>query len=203
MAIIQPPLPYAVDALAPHISAETLELHHGKHHKAYVDKMNATIAGTVLAEAPLETIIRSAAGDANQTLFNNAAQAWNHSFYWHSLTPDRTEPSVALMAAISKNYGSLDGLTGELGETAKAHFGSGWAWLVARGGDLMITDTHDAGTAVTQEVRPLLVIDVWEHAYYVDRRNDRPAHIAAVTGNLLNWDFASENFARDCQWVHG
>jgi superoxide dismutase, Fe-Mn family len=203
MAIAHPPLPYAIDALAPHISAETLELHHGKHHKAYVDKANGIIAGTVLADAPLETIIRSAAGDANPALFNNAAQAWNHSFYWNSLSPKNTEPSVALMAAISKNYGSLDGLIAELGETAKAHFGSGWAWLVARGDELVITDTHDAGTAVTQAVRPLLVIDVWEHAYYVDRRNDRPAYVGAVTGNLLNWDFASENFARDSQWVHG
>ena len=203
MAISHPPLPYAVDALAPHISAETLELHHGKHHKSYVDKANAAITVTDLAHAPLVTIIRRAAADGNQALFNNAAQAWNHSFYWHSLTPKPTTASVALMAAISKNYGSLDGLMAELGETAKAHFGSGWAWLAARGGDLLITDSHDAGTAVTQAVRPLLVIDVWEHAYYVDRRNDRPAYVAAVTGGLLNWDFASENFGREGQWTHG
>lgn len=203
MAISHPPLPYAIDALAPHISAETLEYHHGKHHKAYVDKANAAIAGTALADAPLETIIRSAAGDANPGLFNNAAQAWNHSFYWNSLTPEKSEPTLELTAAIAKSFGSIDGLKAELAETAKAHFASGWAWLVARGDDLLITDTHDAGTAVTQAVRPLLVIDVWEHAYYIDRRNDRPAYVGAVTGDLLNWTFASENFARESQWVHG
>jgi superoxide dismutase, Fe-Mn family len=203
MAITHPPLPYAIDALVPHISSETLEFHHGKHHKAYVDKTNAAIAGTALADASLEAIIRSAAGDENPGLFNNAAQAWNHSFYWHSLTPAKTEPSAELAAAIGKSFGSIDGLKAELGETAKAHFASGWAWLVARGDDLLITDTHDAGTAVTHAVRPLLVIDVWEHAYYVDRRNDRPAYVGAVTGELLNWQFASENFARETQWVHG
>jgi superoxide dismutase, Fe-Mn family len=203
MAITHPPLPYAIDALVPHISSETLEFHHGKHHKAYVDKTNAAIAGTALADASLEAIIRSAAGYENPGLFNNAAQTWNHSFYWHSLTPAKTEPSAELAAAIGKSFGSIDGLKAELGETAKAHFASGWAWLVARGDDLLITDTHDAGTAVTHAVRPLLVIDVWEHAYYVDRRNDRPAYVGAVTGELLNWQFASENFARETQWVHG
>ena len=127
MAISHPPLPYAIDALAPHISAETLEYHHGKHHKAYVDKANAAIAGTALADAPLETIIRSAAGDANPGLFNNAAQAWNHSFYWNSLTPEKSEPTLELTAAIAKSFGSIDGLKAELAETAKAHFASGWA----------------------------------------------------------------------------
>jgi superoxide dismutase, Fe-Mn family len=202
MAISHPPLPYAVDALAPHISTETLKLHHGKHHKAYVDKANAAIASSDLADEPLETIIRRAEASGDQGLFNNAAQAWNHSFYWHSLSPKPTQPSEVLMAAIAKDFGSLDTLKGELGEMAKAHFGSGWAWLVASGNDLRLTDMHDAGTAVTQAVRPLLAIDVWEHAYYVDRRNDRPAYVAALTGHLLNWDFASANFARKSQWVH-
>ena len=203
MPITHMPLPYAIDALAPHISAETLEFHHGKHHKAYVDKANAAIAGTELADAPLETIIRRADADGNQGLFNNAAQVWNHAFYWHSLSPTATEPTPELSAAIGKSFGSIDGLKAELAETAKAHFASGWAWLVARGDDLLISDTHDAGTAMTQAVRPLLVIDVWEHAYYIDRRNDRPAYVGAVTGGLLNWQFASENLARVSQWVHG
>ncbi len=203
MAITHMPLPYAIDALAPHISAETLEFHHGKHHKAYVDKANAAIAGSDLDEATLEAIIRRADADGNQGLFNNAAQVWNHAFYWNSLSPTPTEPSPELSGAIGKSFGSIDGLKAELAETAKAHFASGWAWLVARGDDLIITDTHDAGTAVTHAVRPLLVVDVWEHAYYIDRRNDRPAYVGAVTDNLLNWQFASENFARATQWVHG
>lgn len=203
MPITHPPLPFAADALAPHISAETLALHHGKHHKAYVDKANAAIAGGDLADAPLETIIRRAADSGDTGLFNNAAQAWNHSFYWHSLTDTPTQPSAALAAAIDASFGSLDACRAALADAAKAHFGSGWAWLVARGDAVSVTDTHDAGTAVTQAVRPLLVIDVWEHAYYVDHRNDRPAYVAAVTGDLLNWDFASVNFARDRQWTHG
>lgn len=202
MPIAHPPLPYALDALAPHISAETLEYHHGKHHKAYVDKANAAIAETDLADAALEDIVRSADASGNTALFNNAAQAWNHSFYWNSLTPRSTAPNDGLMAAIAKDFGSLDTLKAELGETAKGHFASGWAWLIACDDDqLRITDTHDAGTAVTQNVRPLLVVDVWEHAYYIDRRNDRPAYVGAVAG-LLNWDFASENFARKEPWVH-
>lgn len=203
MAISHPPLPYASDALAPHISAETFALHHGKHHKAYVDKTNAAIADSDLANAPLETIIRRAHADGNETLFNNAAQAWNHGFYWHSLTSRPVEPSPELAAAIAKSFGSLDACRAELAETAKAHFASGWAWLVRRGADLIVTDTHDAGTAVTEGIHPLLVIDVWEHAYYVDHRHNRAAYVAAATGPLLNWTFASNNFARDTLWTYG
>lgn len=153
-----------------------------------------------MADAALEDIIRSAGTKADKSLFNNAAQAWNHGFYWHSLTPEKTNPSAELQAAIDESFGSLAACREALAEAAKAHFGSGWAWLVARGDGIEVIDTHDAGTVVTDDVRPLLVVDVWEHAYYVDHRNDRPAYVTAATGPLLNWDFASENFARDTAW---
>jgi len=202
MAISLPPLPYATDALAPHISAATLGCHHGKHHKAYVDKTNDAIAGTALADAALEKIIHKADEKSDRALFNNAAQAWNHGFYWHSLTPNPCAASAELTAAIEQSFGSVNACKEALAEAAKAHFGSGWAWIVARGDSIEVTDTHDAGTAATEDVRPLVVIDVWEHAYYLDHRNDRPAYVKAATGALLNWSFASDNFARSSAWTY-
>lgn len=196
------PLPYAADALAPHISEDTLETHHGKHHAGYVKKTNAATAGTVLADAPLERIIAQAEADKDRMLFNQAAQVWNHGFYWHSLSAAPTKPGTELAAAIDQEFGSLDALLKELGEKATAHFGSGWVWLAVKGGRIVIEESHDAATLATGEAKPLLVIDVWEHAYYLDRRNARDTYVAAVTGALLNWDFASANFASRVTWTY-
>ena len=194
-------LPYATDALAPHISAETLETHHGKHHKGYVDKVNAAIEGSDLAGKSLEEIVR-ASETSNRKLFNSAAQTWNHGFYWHSMTPNRTEPSGRLAAAIDRDFGSMDGLKKSLAGEAEGHFASGWAWLVDNGGKLEVVSTHDAGTALTGGGNPLLTIDVWEHAYYIDVKNRRPDYVSAVIGELLNWDFAGENFERGSPWTY-
>ena len=196
------PLPYAADALAPHISQDTLETHHGKHHAGYVKKTNAATEGTPLADAPLERIIAQAEADKDKTLFNQAAQVWNHGFYWHSLSATPAKPGTALSAAIDNDHGSLDALLKDLGEKATAHFGSGWVWLAEKGGKIVIEESHDAATLATGDAKPLLVIDVWEHAYYLDRRNARDAYVAAVTGTLLNWDFASANFGSRAAWTY-
>jgi superoxide dismutase, Fe-Mn family len=202
MTIALTPLPYADTALEPHISAETLQTHHGKHHKTYVDKLNAAIEGTDLAGKSLEEIIHHAEGSGNKGMFNNAAQAWNHGFYWNSLTPDATAPGGDLADAIDRDFGSLDELKKKLKETAINHFASGWAWLVSRDGTLSVTDTHDAGTELVAGIKPLLVVDVWEHAYYIDRKNVRPDYVNATVDHLLNWDFAAENFAREGTWTY-
>jgi Fe-Mn family superoxide dismutase len=196
------PLPYAADALAPQISKATLETHHGKHHAGYVKKTQAAIEGTALADATLEDIIAAAGADKDMKLFNQAAQVWNHGFYWHSLSPDAAEPSADLAAAIKRDHGSLDALLKDLGERATAHFASGWVWLADQGGKIVIEERHDAATLATGEIKPLLVIDVWEHAYYLDRKNARDAYVAAVIGDLLNWTFASENFSRQENWTY-
>lgn len=200
MAIILPPLPYARDALEPSISAATLEVHHGKHHKAYVDKTNALVAGTRHDGKSLEQIVAAAEGD-DQKLYNQAAQAWNHGFYWNSLTPNTTAPDTALAAALNAAFGSLDAAVGKLAEQGETHFGSGWAWLMAEGDALSVMTTHDAGCPIGGSAKPLLVIDVWEHAYYLDRKNDRKAYLAAIA-ERINWEFASENFARDGIWSY-
>ena len=198
------PLPYATDALAPAIGKDTLETHHGKHHKAYVDKTNGFIDGTDLAGASLEAIIKAAEDKGDKKLFNNAAQVWNHGFYWHSLTPAKTAPSGDLLAAIDASFGSLDALKEKLADAAVNHFASGWAWLAADGDNkLTIEETHDAGTLATSGKNPLLTIDVWEHAYYIDRKNVRPDYVKAVLGEVFNWDFAAENFARGSVWNYG
>jgi len=202
MTIALTPLPYADTALEPHISAETLQTHHGKHHKTYVDKLNAAIEGTDLAGKSLEEIIHHAEGSGNKGMFNNAAQAWNHGFYWNSLTPDATAPEGDLADAIDRDFGSLDELKKKLKETAINHFASGWAWLVSRDGTLSVTDTHDAGTELVAGIKPLLVVDVWEHAYYIDRKNVRPDYVNATVDHLLNWHFAAENFAREGTWTY-
>lgn len=194
-------LPYPDDALEPHISSKTLGLHHGAHHKTYVDKTNEAIAGTDLADAELNAIVLASKG--NPKLFNSASQTWNHGFYWHSLSPKQTEPSAELKAAIERDFGSIDALKQKLKDTAVAHFASGWAWLVADGGKLAVVDSHDAASPFSDsDANPLLTIDVWEHAYYVDSLNKRPAYVEAVVETLLNWDFASENFARGTVWAY-
>ena len=202
MAVELMPLPYPTNALEPTISARTLEFHHGKHHKAYVAKTNELVAGTPLEGSTLNSIVLNALAGKDAALRNQAGQAWNHGFYWMSLSPDGGEPSVQLATAIQQSFGSRDNLAHQLVEAAAAHFASGWAWLLADGAKLSIETTHDAGCPIDGPARPLLVIDVWEHAYYLDHQNDRKAYLQAVVGNLLNWDFASANFARDGLWTY-
>ena len=186
-----PALPYARDALAPHISEETLDFHYGKHHAAYVDKLNAAIESTDLAEQSLEAIIKSSDGG----LFNNAAQIWNHTFYWHSLSPEGGgDPEGALADAITASFGSAAEFKDQFNAAAVGNFGSGWTWLVQNAdGCLAIVNTDDAETPLTDEgVTPLLTCDVWEHAYYIDYRNARPSYLEAFWA-LVNWDFATAN----------
>lgn len=195
------PLPYDSGALAPAISAATIEVHHGKHHRGYVEKTNAAIAGTALADAPLEAIIQSAR-DGDRKLFNNAAQAWNHGFYWASLNPGRTAPAGPLLAAIERDFGSVGNLTAELAKRGADHFASGWIWLAQGADGLALVETHDAETLAATAILPLLVIDLWEHAYYLDRKNLRPDYLRAVVDRALNWDFAAENLERGSAWVY-
>ena len=203
MTIQLPPLPYAEDALAPAISAETLQTHHGKHHKAYVDKTNAAIKGGELADAALEDIIAKTEANGEKGLFNNAAQAWNHGFYWHSLTPAAPTPSGDLAQAIDAAFGSLDALNKELEKQGTEHFASGWVWLAESGGKLAVSQTHDAATMATGSGgNPLLVIDLWEHAYYIDHKNLRPGYLKQVIAAHLNWEFAAENLARGAPWTY-
>lgn len=195
MKIKQPELPYAMNALEPHISQETLEYHYGKHHKAYVDKTNTLIEGTEFADMDLESIIKGAKGG----LFNQAAQVWNHSFYWNSMSPDGGgDPEGAIADAIRESFGSLDNLKEEFNEKTISNFGSGWAWLVKNKSDngLSIIETDDAQTPLTDEsVVPLLTCDVWEHAYYIDYRNARAKYLDAWW-KLVNWEFANRNYEK-------
>ncbi len=190
MAFSLPELPYAKSALEPHISAETLEYHYGKHHQTYVDKLNGLVEGTDKANHSLEDIIRSADGG----LFNNAAQVWNHTFYWHSLSPNGGgAPSGKIAELIDRDFGSFDAFVEKFNASAVGNFGSGWTWLVQNpDGSLEIVNTDDADTPLTGEAKPLLTCDVWEHAYYVDYRNARPKYLEAFW-NLANWDFANSN----------
>lgn len=185
-----PELPWSNDALAPHISPETLEYHYGKHHNAYVTKLNDGIKGTEYADMSLEDIIMKASGG----LFNNAAQVWNHTFYWNSLSPNGGgEPTGAVADAINKKWGSFDKFKEEFTNSAATNFASGWTWLVKdSSGELSILNTDDADTAMKHGKTALLTIDVWEHAYYIDYRNARPKYIEAFW-NLVNWDFANKN----------
>jgi Fe-Mn family superoxide dismutase len=190
MAFTLPELPYASDALAPHISAETLGFHHGKHHAKYVEVLNSLVEGTDNAGKSLEELVKTTSGK----LFNQAAQVWNHTFYWHSLSPrGGGAPTGKIAAAIDEAFGSFDAFKEKFTAEAAGHFGSGWAWLVKdASGKLSIVGTHDAGNPMTQGLTPVLTCDVWEHAYYVDYRNARPNYIAAWW-NLVNWDFANQN----------
>ena len=201
MAFTLIPLPYAQDALAPAISAETLGYHHGKHHKAYIDKTNKAIEGTELDGEDLETVIASARG-RDQGLFNNAAQAWNHGFYWHSLAPAPGRPAGELLRWIETAFGSLENLEKELAARGTGHFSNGWVWLARKGGSLSIEETHDGDTLADQDALPLLTIDLWEHAYYLDHQNQRPNYLEQVIQERLNWDFAAENMARGSAWKY-
>lgn len=188
-----PALPYAMDALAPHISKETFEFHYGKHHQAYVTNLNNLIKGTEFENASLEEIIKkSSAG-----IFNNSAQVWNHTFFWHSMKPGGGgAPSGALAAAIDKKWGSFDAFKDAFTKSAVGNFGSGWTWLVRKpDGSVDIVNTSNAGTPITGAERPLLTLDVWEHAYYIDYRNARPKFVETFLASLANWDFAAKNFA--------
>ena len=190
--IALPPLPYAMDALAPHISKETLEFHYGKHHQTYVTNLNNLIKGTEFENLSLEEIVKKSSGG----IFNNAAQIWNHTFYWHSLSPrGGGAPTGALGAAIDKKWGSFDAFKAEFTKVTVGTFGSGWGWLVKKAdGSLDVVSTSNAATPLTTTDKPLLTCDVWEHAYYIDYRNKRPDYVGAFW-NLANWDFAAKNFA--------
>ena len=192
MPFTLPELPYPKNALAPHISAETLEFHHGKHHQAYVTNLNKLLEGKPEASAKLEDVIRTADGP----VFNNAAQVWNHTFYWRCLKPGGGgEPRGKLAEAIKRDFGSFAKFKEELTNAAVTQFGSGWAWLVLDGGKLKVTKTANADLPLKHGQTALLTIDVWEHAYYIDYRNARPNYVGKVIDNLLNWDFAAENLA--------
>jgi len=193
-----PPLPYAQDALAPVISAETLSFHYGKHHKAYVDNLNKLVAGTELADTPLEKVIAATAGKPDKAgVFNNAAQIWNHTFFWNSLKPNGGgAPTGAVASGIESAFGSFDNFKKEFANAAMTQFGSGWAWLVADKGTLKVVKTPNAETPITSGLTPLVTIDVWEHAYYLDYQNRRADFVSAVIDKLLNWEFANANLAR-------
>ena len=184
-----PELPWSNDALTPHISPETIEYHYGKHHAGYVTKLNNGIKGTEFEQASLEDIIKKASGG----IFNNAAQVWNHSFYWNCLSPNGGgEPTGEIADAIKKKWGSFDKFKEDFTASATGNFGSGWTWLIDNGGDLEIVNTDDADTPVREGKKCILTVDVWEHAYYIDYRNARPKYIEAFW-NLVNWDFANKN----------
>jgi Fe-Mn family superoxide dismutase len=186
-----PALPYELNALEPHISKETLEFHHGKHHQTYVTNLNNLIKGTEFADMSLEDIVKKSSGG----IFNNAAQIWNHTFYWNCLSPNGGgQPSGALADAINSTFGSFDKFKEEFTKTAVTTFGSGWGWLVKNAdGSLALVSTSNAGTPMTSGQTALLTCDVWEHAYYIDYRNARPKYVGAFW-NLVNWDFVAKNF---------
>ncbi len=195
MPFTLPQLPFAKNALGEFMSAETLDFHHGKHHKAYVDKTNDLAAKAGLQDLSLSFLIRTAAERGDKGLFNNSAQHWNHSFFWQCLAPPEGQrPTGKLAAMIDDEFGSTDALLAKLKEEAVGHFASGWAWLVLDRGMLKVTSLHDADTPVAHEgMQPLLTLDVWEHAYYVDYRNERPRFAESVLGNIVNWEFVGRN----------
>jgi Fe-Mn family superoxide dismutase len=188
-----PPLPYPYDALAPHISAETLQFHHDKHHAGYITKLNEMVGDdAALAGKGLDDLVRQARG----TVFDQAAQAWNHDFYWRSMRPQGGgAPFGAVAAAIDRSFGSFAAFKERFSAAAAGHFGSGWAWLVQEGDRLQVLDTHDAGNPLPRQLKPILTCDVWEHAYYIDYRNERPKYIEAWW-NLVNWEHANAQLAR-------
>jgi Fe-Mn family superoxide dismutase len=196
-SITLPTLPWADNALEPVISAKTISFHYGKHHKTYVDNVNKLIAGTELADLPLEKIVTATAGKPDKVgIFNNAAQVWNHTFYWNSLSPKGGgEPPAVLKQKIDAAFDGVEALKKELSAAAVAQFGSGWAWLVLDGDKLKIVKTANAETPITSGLKPLITIDVWEHAYYLDYQNKRVDHVNAVLDKLINWEFAAANLA--------
>ena len=198
MAFALSDLPYSPDALEPHISAKTLEFHHGKHHKAYVDKLNAAIAGTEYDGQSLEAIVKASHEANDSGVFNNAAQAWNHTFLWHSMAPNGGgAPSGALAKHIEQRFGDADGFREAFRSSALGQFGSGWTWLVRTPQGVEIVSTGNAETPLTDDLTPLLTLDVWEHAYYLDYQNRRDAYVDGFLSNLINWEFAERNFGAD------
>ena len=193
-----PPLPYADNALEPVISANTISFHYGKHHKTYVDNLNNLVKGTEFESATLESIVNATAGKADKApVFNNAAQIWNHTFYWHSMKPHGGgKPSGKLVQMIDAAFGSYDEFRKQFSATTVSQFGSGWGWLVVDGGALKVVKTGNAEVPFTKGQKPLLTIDVWEHAYYLDHQNKRAAYVDAVIDRLLNWDFAAATLAK-------
>ncbi|ABI76095.1 superoxide dismutase, Fe [Hyphomonas neptunium ATCC 15444] len=198
MAFTLPELPYARNALAPHISEETLNFHYGKHHQAYVTNLNGLVEGTDLAGKSLEEIIKISAADKSKAgIFNNSAQVWNHTFYWHSMKPGGGgKPHGKAAELIERDLGGYDAFVKEFKQAGATQFGSGWAWLSYKGGKLVISKTPNAETPLTEEgTTPLMTMDVWEHAYYLDYQNRRPDYIDTFLGSLVNWDFVNQNLA--------
>ena len=197
MPYVLPALPYAYTALEPYISKSTLEFHHDKHHAAYVKNFNDLVAGTDLADKSIEEVIKAVAGDATKAgIFNNAAQAWNHTFYWNSIKPHGGgQPTGALADKIKADFGSFENFVEEFKKAGATQFGSGWAWLVLDKGTLKITKTSNAENPITAGQVPLLTMDVWEHAYYLDYQNRRPDYIGDFISKLVNWDFVESNYA--------
>lgn len=195
MAFTLPELPYAKDALGDFMSAETLDYHHGKHHKAYVDKTNGMLGEKGLEGASLIEVVKAAKERGDKALFNNSAQIWNHSFYWQCLAPaEGQKPAGKLADLIGQEFGSTENLLAKLKEEAVGHFSNGWAWLVLDQGKLKITSLHDADSPIVYDgMKPLLTLDVWEHAYYIDYRNARPDFAEKVLANIVNWDFVAQN----------
>ena len=194
MAFTLPDLPFDRAALAPHMSAETLDSHHGKHHKAYVDKTNGMLADKGLENASLIEVITAAKDNSDNKLFNNAAQIWNHSFFWQCLAPaGSTAISGELKTMVERDFGSADAMLEKLATESTDHFASGWGWLVLDGSKLKVTSLHDADTPAVNGLVPLLTLDVWEHAYYIDYRNERPRFVKSVLDNIVNWNFVAQN----------
>jgi Fe-Mn family superoxide dismutase len=192
---ILPDLPYGYDALKPVLSDELMHLHHDKHHAGYVNNVNKMLGESGRAPSSMEDLVRESAAKGEKKLFNNAGQAWNHAFFWECMTPGGGQPQGALAEAIQSAFGGLSGLKSKFVEEGATHFGSGWAWLAAEGGALKVFSTHDADTAITREgVTPILVCDVWEHAYYLDFKNDRKAFLEAWFDKIVNWRFAEAQF---------
>ena len=198
------PLPFGDAALEPAISSRTLSFHYYKHHQAYVDTLNALVEKTKFADMKLEKIIQATVkpvDEKERKIFDNAAQVWNHDFYWRSLSPAKTKPSGDLASAIARDFGSTASLIAQLAEAGKNQFGSGWAWLVSKDGKLSVEKTSNAMTPMAKAINCLLAIDVWEHAYYLDYQNARPKYLEAVLANILNWDHAAENLLRENEAV--
>ena len=195
MPFTLPDLPFPTDALAPYMSAETLQFHHGKHHAAYAKKTSELVAGhDGLSGAALSDVIRHAKAKGDAKLFNNSAQLWNHSFFWQCLSPERQRPEGRLRELIEQEFGTAETLLEKLGEEAVNHFSNGWAWLVLDRDRLKITSLHDADTPLVHDgMKPLFTLDVWEHAYYIDYRNERPKFVSSVLENIVNWEFVARN----------
>jgi len=194
MAFTLPDLPYPKDALQPHMSAETFDYHWGKHHKAYVDKTNGMLGEKGLEGSSLTDVIKTAKERGDKGLFNNSAQIWNHSFFWQCLAPQgSTQPSGRLKEMIDSDFGGHQALLEKLATESANHFASGWGWLILNNGKLEVTSLHDADSPVAHGMTPLLTVDVWEHAYYIDYRNERPRFLKSVLENIINWDFVGQN----------